>query len=30
VIGRCEEGDGVALTLHGEPYELAGWDHFAR
>jgi thiamine-monophosphate kinase len=30
VIGRCEEGEGVALTLHGEPYELAGWDHFAR
>jgi thiamine-monophosphate kinase len=30
VIGRCEEGEGVALSLHGEPYELAGWDHFAR
>jgi thiamine-monophosphate kinase len=30
VIGRCEEGEGVALTLHGAPYELAGWDHFAR
>jgi thiamine-monophosphate kinase len=30
VIGRCEEGEGVALTLHGTPYELAGWDHFAR
>ena len=30
VIGRCEEGEGVALTLHGEPYELAGWDHFTR
>ena len=30
VIGRCEEGDGVDLTLHGEPYELAGWDHFRR
>jgi thiamine-monophosphate kinase len=28
VIGRCEEGQGVALTLSGEPYELAGWDHF--
>jgi thiamine-monophosphate kinase len=29
VIGRCEEGEGVELSLHGEPYELAGWDHFA-
>jgi thiamine-monophosphate kinase len=28
VIGRCEEGSGVALTLHGEPVELAGWEHF--
>ena len=28
VIGRVEEGDGVALTLRGEPYELAGWEHF--
>jgi thiamine-monophosphate kinase len=28
VIGRCEEGEGVALTLHGEPVELAGWEHF--
>jgi len=28
VIGRCEEGDGVALTLDGEPYELGGWEHF--
>jgi thiamine-monophosphate kinase len=28
VIGRCEEGEGVALTLHGEPYELGGWEHF--
>ncbi|MFL5917371.1 MAG: thiamine-phosphate kinase [Gaiellaceae bacterium] len=29
VVGRCEEGDGVALTLNGEPYELAGgWEHF--
>jgi thiamine-monophosphate kinase len=28
VIGRVEEGDGVALTLGGEPYELAGWEHF--
>jgi thiamine-monophosphate kinase len=28
VVGRCEEGDGVALTLNGEPYELRGWEHF--
>jgi thiamine-monophosphate kinase len=27
-IGRCEEGEGVALTLNGEPYELSGWQHF--
>jgi thiamine-monophosphate kinase len=27
-IGRCEEGAGVELRLHGEPYELGGWDHF--
>ena len=28
VIGRCEEGSGVGLTLHGEPVEVAGWEHF--
>jgi thiamine-monophosphate kinase len=28
VIGRCEEGSGVVLTLHGKPAELAGWEHF--
>jgi thiamine-monophosphate kinase len=28
VIGRCEEGEGVAVTLNGEPYELGGWEHF--
>jgi thiamine-monophosphate kinase len=28
VIGRCEEGQGVAFTLDGEPYELGGWEHF--
>jgi thiamine-monophosphate kinase len=28
VIGRCEEGEGVALTLNGEPFELGGWEHF--
>ncbi len=29
-IGRCVEGEGVAFTLHGEPYELSGWEHFGR
>jgi thiamine-monophosphate kinase len=29
VIGRCEPGDGAEFLLHGEPYELAGWEHFA-
>jgi len=28
VIGRCEAGEGVALTLNGEPVTLSGWDHF--
>jgi thiamine-monophosphate kinase len=28
VIGRCEEGDGVIITLNGEPFELGGWEHF--
>lgn len=28
VVGRCEEGAGVALLLNGEPRELGGWDHF--
>jgi thiamine-monophosphate kinase len=27
-IGRVEEGEGVSLTLRGEPYSLAGWEHF--
>jgi thiamine-monophosphate kinase len=27
-IGQCEEGEGVAVTLNGEPYELGGWQHF--
>jgi thiamine-monophosphate kinase len=27
-VGRCEQGEGVELLLHGEPYELAGWEHF--
>jgi thiamine-monophosphate kinase len=28
MIGRVEEGEGVELTLRGEPYSLAGWEHF--
>ena len=28
VVGRCEEGEGVELLLHGRPVELAGWSHF--
>ena len=28
VIGRVEEGEGVGLTLRGEPYSLACWEHF--
>jgi thiamine-monophosphate kinase len=28
VIGRCEAGEGVQLTLGGEPYDLSGWEHF--
>jgi thiamine-monophosphate kinase len=28
VVGHCEEGEGLALTLNGEPYELGGWQHF--
>jgi thiamine-monophosphate kinase len=28
VIGRVEQGEGVELTLRGEPYELSSWDHF--
>jgi thiamine-monophosphate kinase len=27
-IGRVEEGEGVELLLHGEPYALAGWEHY--
>jgi thiamine-monophosphate kinase len=27
-VGRCEEGEGVEALLHGEPFELDGWDHF--
>jgi thiamine-monophosphate kinase len=28
VIGRCEAGAGVALSLNGEQYALGGWEHF--
>jgi thiamine-monophosphate kinase len=28
VIGRCEAGTGVLLTLEGKPIELGGWEHF--
>ena len=28
VIGRCEAGEGLALTLDGELHELGGWEHF--
>ncbi|HJQ51732.1 MAG TPA: AIR synthase related protein [Gaiellaceae bacterium] len=28
VIGQVEEGEGVELSLDGQPYELASWDHF--
>jgi len=28
VVGRVEEGEGVETVLHGEPYPLAGWEHF--
>jgi thiamine-monophosphate kinase len=28
VVGRCEAGSGVTVTLHGKPVELAGWEHF--
>jgi thiamine monophosphate kinase len=28
VIGRCEEGEGLTLSLSGKPYELGGWQHF--
>jgi thiamine-monophosphate kinase len=28
VIGRCLPGEGVTHTLNGEPYALAGWEHY--
>jgi thiamine-monophosphate kinase len=30
VIGRCDEGEGVEIRLHGELVALSGWDHFGR
>ena len=27
-IGRVEAGEGVELLLDGEPYALAGWEHY--
>jgi thiamine-monophosphate kinase len=27
-IGRCEEGEGVELRLHGELVQIGGFDHF--
>jgi len=27
-VGRVEEGEGVEVLLHGEPYPLSGWEHF--
>jgi thiamine-monophosphate kinase len=28
VVGRCEEGEGVAMLRNGKPARLTGWDHF--
>jgi thiamine-monophosphate kinase len=27
-IGRCTDGEGVEIRLHGEPVDLEGWEHF--
>ncbi len=29
VVGRCEEGEGVALLRDGAPLDVSGWEHFA-
>jgi thiamine-monophosphate kinase len=29
-IGRCTEGEGVEIRLHGERVDLPGWEHFLR
>jgi thiamine monophosphate kinase len=28
-VGRVEAGAGVEVRLNGEPYALAGWEHFS-
>jgi thiamine monophosphate kinase len=28
VVGRVEEGDGVALLRNGAPYDLRGYEHY--
>ena len=28
VVGHCVDGEGLSLTLRGEPVEPAGWEHF--
>jgi thiamine-monophosphate kinase len=28
-IGRCADGEGVEIRLHGEPVNLSGWEHFS-
>ncbi|HEY2327891.1 MAG TPA: thiamine-phosphate kinase [Gaiellaceae bacterium] len=28
VVGRVEEGSGVEVLLHGEPFALSGWEHY--
>jgi thiamine-monophosphate kinase len=28
-IGRCADGEGVQIRLHGEPVNLSGWEHFS-
>jgi thiamine-monophosphate kinase len=28
VIGRCEQGTGVEIRLHGRRVDLEGWEHF--
>ena len=29
-IGRCVQGEGVEIRLHGERVDLEGWEHFMR
>jgi thiamine monophosphate kinase len=30
VVGRVESGEGVELTLAGQPHRLPGYTHFQR